>query len=192
VSEPRATALPQSRRVQHVVAPLDPDHRRVAQALAGEALEAAGASGCPPLRPPHLTLVSYEGLAPAAAVAAVRTVAAAAAPIVVRAHGYGIFAGDVPSELCLFVPVVRDADLDGLQRRLRTALEAAGATVDGQSRPAVWTPHVTLLDRCLDPSRLAHAMERLAQRPHPSWNVLLDRIEIRGTALPFGGTPLHS
>jgi 2'-5' RNA ligase len=174
--------------MQHVVAPLDPDHIRAARELIEQVRTAAGLPELePPCWEPHVTLVSYGGLVPAVAVEALRGLAATSSPLVVRAHGYGFFAGDAPSELCLFVPVVRDGEIDRLQRCLGTRLEDAGATLCGQSRPAVWTPHITLLDRCLDPARLSLAVGHLATRPHPSWNVRLDRLEIGRTALDLTG-----
>jgi 2'-5' RNA ligase len=174
--------------MQHVVAPLDPDHVRAAHDLIDQLRAATGVpEPAPPCWEPHVTLVSYVGLPRAVAVEALQEVATATAPFVVRAHGYGFFTGDAPSELCLFVPVVRDGEIDQLQRRLGARLEDAGATLCGQSRPAVWTPHITLLDRCLDPARLSVAVGHLAGRPHPSWNVRLDHLEVDRTALELTG-----
>jgi 2'-5' RNA ligase len=172
----------------HVVAPLGPSHRHALLALLDEALVLhLLPDGQQPPWPPHITLVSFSGLPEQAATEALRPIAAGSRPLVARAHGYGLFTGSSPSELCLFVPVVRSTELDRLQRRFRGALEIAGATIAGQSRTEVWTPHVTLLDRCLAPSHLAEVVEHLARRPHPSWNLQLDRIIVGQTQLPLAG-----
>jgi 2'-5' RNA ligase len=176
--------------MHHVVAPLDPDHRQAALRLIDQVCAAAGVPEARwPVRQPHVTLVAFEGIAPGAAVEALRdlTGTGTTAPLVVRAHGYGLFAGGVPSQICLFVPVVRDQGIDRLQRRIGTRLEEAGAIIAGHSRPAVWTPHVTLFDRCLEPVRLSRVVEQLARRAHPSWNVRLDTIELDGTRLDLTG-----
>jgi len=171
--------------VQHVVAPLDPDHQRAVHDLVGVA-SAATLTTEIAVRAPcqaHITLVGYEDLAPEAAVDALRLVAATTPPFVVRAHGYGFFTGDAPSEVCLFVPVVRDVDLDRLQHRICAGLDAAGAHICGQSRAAVWTPHITLIDRSLDALGLSRAVRQLARRPHPSWHIPLERIVVGQSAL---------
>lgn len=75
-------------------------------------------------------------------------------------------------------------------------LGRVGAEVAGWSQPATWSPHITLLDRELDPAGLARAVAWLAQRPHPSWSVAVDRVVLTGggteryhadVVLPFGG-----
>jgi 2'-5' RNA ligase len=164
--------------VDHVVVPLDPDHARGVVGLGRELATAVGCSPAAAPRAPHITLVSYTGLAAGAAAAALAPVAGALAPFVVRAHGYGLFAGDAPADLSLHVMVVRTPELDSLHRRVHRALAAAGAAPDGLTDASVWTPHITLLDRDLAPDRVGRAMELLACRPHRSWSVPVGTLAI--------------
>lgn len=158
--------------MDHVIALLDTDHDREVRRLTCElattlAIDVAAVRHSQP----HITLVSYTGLDPQAAVAALAPVARDLAPVSVRAHGYGVFTGDVDSELSLHVMVVRTRPLDELHRRVRAALVDAGGTPDGTTEPQVWTPHITVLDRGLSPALLGRAVELLAGRPHRSWRV---------------------
>src|SRR6266540_2104120 len=82
------TSAAEPGRVQHVVAPLGPDHQRAVHDL----VEATGIAVAAPCQA-HVTLVSHEDLVPEAAIDALRPVAAATPPLVVRAHGYGFFTG---------------------------------------------------------------------------------------------------
>jgi 2'-5' RNA ligase len=122
--------------------------------------------------------VSYTGLAPEAAARALTPVARSTEPLRVRAHGYGLFTGDEDTDLSLHVMVVRTRALDELQHRCHVALAEAGACVDGISRPAVWTPHVTLLDHSLTPELLGRAVELLARRPHRRWTISLASLAV--------------
>jgi 2'-5' RNA ligase superfamily len=133
-------ADPKAAVVDHLVAPLDPDHAR---AVAQLSHDLAAELGIDPDRAaprrPHITVASYTGLEPVRAAAALAPVLAAVAPFTVRAHGYGVFAGDSDNDLSLHVMVVRTEALDDLHRRLHGALCAAGACVAGTTRPAAWT-----------------------------------------------------
>ncbi|HEX6567583.1 MAG TPA: 2'-5' RNA ligase family protein, partial [Acidimicrobiales bacterium] len=134
--------------MDHLIALLDPAHDQAVTDLVGELADALAIDvACVAHGPPHVTLVSYTGLAPAAAAAALAPVARELDPVSVRAHGYGVFAGDAYNELSLHVMVVRTRPLDELHRRAHAALAAAGACPDGTTDPRVWTPHITLLDR---------------------------------------------
>lgn len=130
---------------------------------------------------PHVTLVAHSGLDADQTRLAVAPVVAATKPFTVHAHGYGFFTGTEPSELSLHVPVARVPALDRLHRRLCAALTRAGADVAAWSRPAMWSPHVTLLDRDLDPEGLGRAVAWLAGRHHPSWELPVDRISLVGS-----------
>lgn len=165
--------------MHHVTALLDVDHDREVRRLTCELAEALGIDEAAVRQGrPHVTLVSYTGLAPEAAVAALAPVARDLSPVRVRAHGYGVFTGDTDSELSLHVLVVRTRPLDELHRRIRAALLAAGGTPDGTTEPKVWTPHITVLDRGLDPALLGRAVELLAVRPHRSWSVGITRLAV--------------
>ncbi|MDP1804666.1 MAG: 2'-5' RNA ligase family protein, partial [Acidimicrobiales bacterium] len=101
-------------------------------------------------------------------------------PFVIHAHGYGFFTGDNPANLTLHVPVVRAEALDSLHGRLWAQLVDAGAEVAPWSAPDLWTPHLTVLDRALDPPALGAAATWLARRHHPSWSILVDRVVLTG------------
>jgi 2'-5' RNA ligase len=181
--------------MDHVVAPLDPDHARVVAGLAtGLAAELGIDPGATTPRRPHVTVASYSGLAPTATVDALRPAVAPIAPFSVRAHGYGVFAGDCDTDLSLHVMVVRTGTLDRLHRRVHHALAQAGACVAGTTAPSAWTPHITLLDRGLTPRLLGDAVEMLTRRPHRSWTVPVAAVAVtrRGTgpAPPVGVLPL--
>lgn len=180
--------------MDHIVVPLDRAHADPVDRLADRLAEGWGTGARTPSSP-HITLVSYDGLSLPAAADAVAPVAAATAPFTVRAHGYGLFSGSEPRELSLHVMVVRSRALDELQARVRRALASAGARIDGLTSPEAWTPHITLLDRCLTPTRVAQAVEDLARRPHCSWSVPVEALDLGhgpdGTSprrLPLGAT----
>jgi 2'-5' RNA ligase len=166
--------------VHHVIAPLDTDHARVVTQLSGDL--AAALSIDPDdaaRRPPHLTLASYTGLEPLGATAALAPVLATVAPVTVRAHGYGLFVGDADTDLSLHVMVVRTRALDDLHRQVHAALREAGASRErGTTDPSVWTPHITLLDRGLNPRLLGDAVEILARRPHRTWTITLESLTV--------------
>ncbi len=105
--------------MDHVIAPLDADHAAVVARLSAELAAALALVPDAAPRRPHITLSSYTALGPAAAVAAVAPVLARVEPLVVRAHGYGVFAGDNDNDLSLHVMVVRDRSLDELHPRSR-------------------------------------------------------------------------
>jgi 2'-5' RNA ligase len=182
--------------VDHVVIPLDRGHVASVDELARAVAEAAGLTWEARTSNPHITVLAYRG-GPADHLADfIAPVVAGAAPFTVHAHGYGFFTGSEPSDLSLHVPVVRSGPLDALHSALWLELGRAGAEIAGWSQPGVWSPHVTLLDRLLDPDGLARAVAWLAQRPHPSWSLDVDRIVLTGggterhhadVVLPFGG-----
>jgi 2'-5' RNA ligase len=165
--------------VDHVVAPLDPDHARVVAQLSHDLAAELGIDPEGAASPrPHITVASYAGLEPVRAAVALAPVLAAVAPFTVRAHGYGVFAGDSDSELSLHVMVVRTGALDDLHHRLHGALCAAGACVAGTTGPATWTPHITLLDRGLTPRLLGDAVEILTRRSHRTWSIPVTAVTV--------------
>ena len=182
--------------MDHLVIPLDPDH---VQALDGLARNVAAAAGVGPeaVPPrPHVTLIAHTGLPLSRVAVAVEPVVTAAAPFAIYAHGYGLFTGPDARDLSLHVPVVRGGPLDELHARLCEALRRAGAEVAGWSTPALWSPHITLADRQLDPLALGRAVRWLAQRRHPSWRIPVERVAVTGgwrqrhrsyAVLPLGG-----
>ena len=175
--------------MDHVVAPLDRDHARVVAQLSHTLAVELGIDpdGSVPRRP-HITVASYIGVEPAAAAATLEPAVAAVAPFTVRAHGYGVFAGDSDHGLSLHVMVVRSRDLDHLHRVVDRALAAAGACVAGTTRPSIWTPHITLLDTGLTPRLLGDAVEILTCRPHRTWTVPVASVTVarRGADLGVG------
>ncbi|HEX6419485.1 MAG TPA: 2'-5' RNA ligase family protein [Acidimicrobiales bacterium] len=176
--------------MDHVTALLDTDHDRAVRRLTCDLAAALGVDEEAVRRGrPHITVVSFTGLAPGAAAAALAPVARATEPVWVRAHGYGVFTGDVDSELSLHVMVVRTRALDELHRRIRAALVAAGCTPDGTTEPQVWTPHITVLDRGLTPALLGRAVEVLAARPHRSWRVGISRLAVTDRDSALDGAP---
>lgn len=187
--------------MDHVVAPLDADHARVVSSLSHDLAARLGIDpeGAAPRRP-HITVASYDGLEPARAAAALVPALAAIAPFTVRAHGYGVFAGDSDSDLSLHVMVVRTRTLDHLHGEVHHALCDAGACVAGTTGPGAWTPHITLLDRGLTPRLLGDAVEMLTHRPHRTWSVPVASVTVarrgarEGTGvglLPLCGTTLR-
>jgi 2'-5' RNA ligase len=166
--------------VDHVVIPLDADHAAALEELVAGVAAAAGTLLPMGRSEPHITLLAHQGLPADQVAAAVAPVAGAVRPFSVHAHGYGLFTGDEASDLSLHVPVVRDRQLDGLHRALASALTEAGAEVAGWSAPGWWSPHVTLLDRELDPAALGRAVAWLAQRHHPSWRIPVERVALTG------------
>lgn len=185
--------------MDHVIAPLDADHVRAVDRLAAHLAECLAPSGDVLAAPsPHITVVSYTGLPPERAAAALQPVLAATPPFTVHAHGYGVYTGDEDVDLSLHVVVVRTRVLDELHRKVHAALDAAGACVGGTTAPDVWSPHVTLLARGLTPQVLGRAIEVLARRPHRSWTIGVDALAIatrhhgrgrRLATLPLGTSP---
>lgn len=166
--------------MDHLVLPLDPAHVRVLGDLIHDVAAAVGLPSPHDAPNLHLTLIAYEGANRASVLTAVATVAASTAPFTVHAHSYGFFTGPEPTDISLHVPVVRSRQLDTLHGRLCAALSAAGARLAGWSVPDRWSPHITLLDRELDPARLGAAVAWLARRRHPSWEISVDRVALTG------------
>jgi 2'-5' RNA ligase len=165
--------------MDHVSAALDADHAEAVTRLAADLADAlAIAPDAVACSTPHITLVSYTGLGPDRAAAALGPMATAAEPFIVRAHGYGVFTGDAYTDLSLHVSVVRTRALDELHAKVHAALGAAGACLAGITDPHVWSPHVTLLDRDLTPGLLGRAVEVLARRPHRTWSIGITSITI--------------
>lgn len=166
--------------MDHIVIPIGPDHRKAIDALVAGAEAAAGIDSPTGRRNPHVSLFAYEGLSRAEAELAIEPSLRATEPFVIHAHGYGFFTGDNPVNLTLHVPIVRAEALDSLHARLWVKLRDAGADVAPWSAPDLWTPHLTLLDRALDPAALGAAAAWLARRHHPSWSILVDRVVLTG------------
>ncbi|HEX5366197.1 MAG TPA: 2'-5' RNA ligase family protein [Acidimicrobiales bacterium] len=166
--------------------PLDRSHVQAVDHLVDALVTAAGVPAAARSSEAHITVVAYAGLPGGPARRAVAPVAAATAPFTTHAHGYGLFTGTDPADLSLHVPVVRSGPLDALHRAACDALVAAGAEIAGWSAPGAWSPHITLVDRNLDPSQLGAAVAWLARRPHPSWCVTVDRVALAGSGQTRG------
>ena len=166
--------------MDHIVLPLDPDHTHALEELMEGATRAAGTARAPASSRPHITLLAHEGMAAAGVAAAITPVLAATPPFTVHAHGYGFFTGPEASDLSVHVPVVRGRQLDTLHRALCTALKQAGTEIAGWSESDRWSPHITLLDRELDPAALGRVAAWLAQRHHPSWHIPVDGVVLTG------------
>ena len=166
--------------MEHLVVPLDRSHEQAVDHLVDTMVAATSVPAAARAPNAHVTLVAYAGLDAAPARRALAPVAAAATPFAAHAHGYGLFTGTEPSDLSLHVPVVRDGPLDALHRAACHALRAAGAEIAGWSTPEAWSPHIPLVDRNLEPSQLGAAVAWLAQRPHPSWCITVDRVVLAG------------
>ena len=173
--------------MDHLVIPLDRNHTEPVDELAQGVAAAIGVTKVESVDP-HITLIAHSGISAAAVRKAISPVVAATEPFAVHAHGYGFFTGDEPSDLSLHVPVARTPALSNLHRQLSAALRRAGADLAGWSASAFWSPHITLLDRCLAPESLGRAVEWLAQRHHPSWEVPVDRVTLLG-GWPDRGQP---
>ncbi len=165
--------------MDHLVIPLDRDHTQALTELVRATAMAAGLADTAEVPCPHVTLIAHGGLPPDA-VRAVTDVVTGTTPFAIHAHGYGFFTGDDPSDLSLHVPVVRTAPLDDLHRRLCDALHGTGTQTAPWSEPELWSPHITMLDRGLDPTSLGTAAAWLAQRHHPRWCIPVDRIALTG------------
>lgn len=161
--------------MDHVVIPLDGSHVQAVERVAA----AAGARSAGRPRP-HITVVAHQGLASGAAHAVVVGVVRDLAPFVVHAHGYGLFTGAGEGNRSLHVPVVRTDALNELHRRVVAAVERAGGVVASWCHPDRWSPHITVLDGVSDGAHLAAAVAALAERHHPSWELLVDGLESWG------------
>lgn len=166
--------------MDHIVIPLRTDHVMAVERLSADAARAAGLPRDSYRPTAHITLLAYTGLDRATVRKETDGLVATMHPFTVHAHGYGIFTGDHPSDLSLHVPIVRTVPLDSLHQRLWTVLRQAGAEMATWTDAEVWSPHITLLDRSLDPSRLGAAVAWLARRRHPSWRILVDRVSLTG------------
>lgn len=166
--------------VDHIVIPLGRDHLGAMETLAAGAAGAAGMGYTPGASGGHVTLLAYEGLGRDDARRAIEAVVSTTVPFSLHAHGYGFFTGDDPPDLSLHVQVVRTAVVDTFHARLWVAITRAGADVAKWCAPDLWSPHITLLDRALDPHRLGAAAGWLARRHHPSWTIAVDRVAVTG------------
>lgn len=167
----------------YLLAPLDPDHEREANRLARLAADAAGIE--PPGDPTrHVTLLAASTTGAVidfdALVDGLNVLARRAAPVPVRAHGFGIFCGDEAETTSLHVPVVRSLELSLLHHRFVDAVRAAGCEVAAWTDPTHWTPHITLLRDGLDAERVGRAVSALSAHHHPSWAFVIDRVLVTG------------
>lgn len=176
--------------MDHLVIPLDPGHFRALSELSSSIAEVSGLgrASCP--TSPHVTLLAYTALPPATVRSVIEPTLAEVVPFTIRAHGYGLFTGPDTADLNLHIPIVRSRPLDELHRRLHTALHDAGAEIAGWSAPELWSPHITLTNRELDPARVARAAAWLAYRRHPSWRIPVDRITLSAGTKDMGGESL--
>lgn len=165
--------------MDHVVIPLDSIHVKLVDALAEGLAAAAGACRAQG-GTPHVTLVAYTGVERGAAKAAIAAATADTAPFVVHAHGYGFFLGHDAGDFNVHVPVVRTDSLTDLHRAVLDAIRGAGAQIAASTEPEAWTPHITLLSRALDPTRLGTGVTWLATHHHPSWQIPVDRVVVTG------------
>ena len=166
--------------VDHVVLPLRADHLAAVAALAEGLATATGVASEPRTSPPHVTLIAFTNLDRTRAVEAVSAAVHGAAPLVLHAHGYGFFTGDEARDLSVHVPVVRDRALDEVHRAVHRSLRLAGACIADWTGPDLWSPHITLVDRGLEPATIAAGVAWLARRHHPSWHIPVDRLVVTG------------
>lgn len=166
--------------MNHIVIPLAPAHVHAFTRLVVSIGAAAGLDCAEEALRPHVTVVAYDGLAPEVCADALRSVTEATLPFTIHAHGYGLFTGPQPSDLSLHVPVVRSRPLDDLHAAVSRAVVDSGGAVASWSGPDLWSPHITLLDRCLDGGRLAEIVATLSSRPQPSWRIPVARIAVTG------------
>jgi 2'-5' RNA ligase len=166
--------------MHHVVVPLDHDHVAARALLLDGLVAAAGLTSPSEAVDPHVTVVAFTDLDAGAAGDVLAEVARACEPFVMHSHGYGFFTDQDPIGLNLHVPVVRDPALSALHAAACVALEAAGATLAGWTTPPWWTPHITLVDRGLQPDSLAAGVAWLATRHHPSWRIPVERLRVVG------------
>jgi len=166
--------------MDHVVIPIGRDHTHTIDLLVAGAAAAAGIDLPPAGSSPHVTLVAYSGLSRTVALREIRALVMTLQPFALHAHGYGFFAGDDPTDLSLHVQVVRTRLLDALHAGVCDRLARVGADIAPWSAPDVWSPHITLIDRALDPVRLGAAVAWLSRRHHPSWTISVDRAIVTG------------
>jgi hypothetical protein len=180
--------------VDHLLLPLDPPHIEAVERVA-EVVSTAAHLDPAPGPAPHITLLAYDGLPRDDVERVLRPIVTRTAPFQVNAHGYGLFTGGRPQDLCLFVTVARCAPLERGHSTVFHAMEHAGARVSGADRPSSWLPHVTVVDRGLDACTLGVAVASLAGRGHPRWHIPIDCVVLAGgrqdrsgdhVVLPFG------
>ena len=162
--------------MDHVVLPLGTTHR---DALA--ALQRRATGGSSVREHPHVTVATFTGIDRAQATRALRRAVGHLSPFVVRAHGFGIFAGD-DGHRTLHVQVVRGPALAALHAEVTRALEEAGAIVAEWTGSELWTPHITVLEEGSSPGLVSDAIRNLAGRHHPSWHIPVDRLSVIGSA----------
>ena len=107
-----------------------------------------GVSRAHPDAPPHLSLAVVLDRPPAAVLSGVvDAVAARHHPLRVSAASYGVFAGVEP---VVHLAVTKTPALAALHEDLVVSLEKAGLSVDPETQPDYWRPHVNLADLSLN------------------------------------------
>jgi 2'-5' RNA ligase len=159
--------------------PLDDSHRDALDVLVRGIAAAAGVHASP-ASPAHITLAAFRGVARETLASALTAALRWTGPFTVHAHGFGLFAGRDPGQLSLHVDVVRSPDLERVHELVLHELLVLGADVAPWSEADAWSPHITLLDRGLDPSGVGVAAAWLAQRHHPSWQIPVRRLLVTG------------
>lgn len=164
----------------HVLLPLDGSHESAVRRLAAGAALAAGLDPGAGPTGHHVSLVVVPGATLEGVRLAMAEVAQAVEPLAIRAHGYGFFTDGTTPGTSLHVPVVCGPALLELHRRACVALEARGMAPAAWTAPERWSPHITVLDRGLDPVALGRAVTWLGGRHHPHWSIPIDRLAVEG------------
>jgi 2'-5' RNA ligase len=128
-----------------------------------------------------VTVASFTELDRAVAAGVLREAVARLRPFTLRAHGFGVFAGE-GGHRTLHVQVVRGPALQELHLAVLGALEGAGATVAAWTQPDLWTPHITVLDEGPTGGGVLESIRDLATHHHPSWRIPIDRLLVIGAA----------
>lgn len=126
---------------------------------------------------PHLTLAVVTG-PPARLAEAVAATARQSGPLTVTGAGYGLFTGHDRDDLVLHVALTTTPELAALHERLLGRLDAAELTVDPQTRPRFWRPHLNLADRGLTPGSVGEIMAYLVESGPRHWTVPVEELGV--------------
>jgi len=86
-------------------------------------------------------------------------IARRAHPISVQAGGIGIFSGEKP---VIYLPVVRNAELNALHRLVWEAIQPIGVGLSPVYAPKLWLPHISLAYQDVTQENIGCAMQKLA------------------------------
>lgn len=150
-----------------------------------------GAGRSHPDAPPHLSLAVVLDPSPGPLlIGAVSALALRHPALRATATSYGVFAGAEP---VVHLAITETPGLAALHEDLVASLERTGLSVDPETRPQYWRPHLNLADRGVTPSMAGEITAFLLENGPRHWTLELAVMALLdGSGVPAPTFPLGS